>query len=177
MWDKKALHEQCFKHKIEFAEDPDKRVIFLCPKMPDEKVKISLVKMLPKDLNYQFVISPKLSTMEALKVLLQSINFSGTMDSANGLLRIESPIGIPDDHPFWEHVTEVLSRDSYFTGWNITLGDNSVTYDRRMAERIRKNIKRDHCPTEDEIKDLEITLGQDKDVNDIIEELFPNETD
>ena len=178
MWDKKALHEQCFKHKIEFAEDTDNRIIFLCPKMPDEKVKVSLVQMLPKTIDFRFIISPKLSTTEALKVLLRDmgIDFTGLM--IDGLFKIQSNVSIPDDHPFWKLIVEILSRDDYFTGWKITIGKKTITYSHEMVKRIRKNTrKRDHSITMDEIKDLHISLNlESKDVNDVIKELFPDET-
>lgn len=177
MWDKKALHEQCFVHKIEIAEDSNKRIIFLCPKMPDEKIQISLIQMLPKEIDYQFVISPRHSTIEALKVLLMSINFTGLMDEVDGLLRIQTPISIPDDHPFWIQVVEILSRDDYFTGWDIILGSKSISYNCEMAKEIQKNTKRDHSITPGDIEDLQISLGIERDVNEFIKELFPDETD
>ena len=176
MWNKQALHEQCFKHKIEFAEDQNNRVIFICPRMPNEKIKISLVKMLPESIEYQFMISPKFTTMESLKALLQDVNFRGTMDSAQGFLKIKGAAVIPDDS-FWTAIEEVLIDDDYFTGWEITLGSKTITYDKVIAEEVQRNNKRDHSITPDEFTDLKISLGKKQDVNDFLKEMFPDETD
>lgn len=171
-YDRTALSNKCSEHKIEFVEaKKDNRIIFMCPKMPDKKVKYELSCMIPKDIDACFFETPKMSTADAVTVLLKGIGFTGIMYDRNRKLTIHSEIGIPEDSPFWKEMPELLHKDGYFAGWNITLGKKSVVYNREITKKIQQHDEGDHIINEDDIDKLKIHLGRKMDVLQFIKEM------
>lgn len=171
-YDKKALSKRCSEHRIEFVEaKKDNRIIFMCPKMPNIQVKKELSCMIPKDIDACFFETPKMSTADAVTVLLKGIGFTGIMYDNNRKLTIHSEIEIPEDSPFWKEMPELLHKDGYFAGWDITLGKKSITYNREITKKIQQHGERDHTINKDDIEKLTIQLGRNLDVLDFIKEM------
>lgn len=176
-YDRTALSKRCSEHRIEFVEaKKDNKIIFMCPKMPDKKVKHELSSMIPKDVDAHFFESLKVSTADAITVLLKGIGFAGALyeslsQSHKRVLFIRSEMGISKDNSFWKEIPELLHKDGYFAGWNITLGKKSIVYNREITKKIQQHGKRGHTINEDDIDKLKITLGRKLDVLQFIKEM------
>jgi len=176
-YDKKALHDKCSEHQIEYTEiKKDNRIIFMCPKIPDKRVKIELLDMVPKNINVQFIESPKVSTGDAVSVMLRSIGFAGVLYEHKHKLFIHTEQDLPEDHPFWKQIKEILLKDGYFWGWEITFGKRTVKYNRDdivspFFKKSSVSNKRGHVINDDDIDKLKINLGRKLDVLDFLKEM------
>ena len=169
-YDQNKLKDFCDKNDIEFTEVRDcNKIVFLCPKIPDLSIQKNLAGMIPDTAICEFIKSPKLSTADTMSVLCKEIGFVGQMYEKEGILTITSAIEIAPDDSFWTDMVNILKKDSYFKGWNITMGDKTVT--EKDLIQIKKG-DRDHRPTPDEIMDLGITLNKSESFDDIFKELF-----
>jgi len=179
------LHQHCAKYKIEHGEmRNENKIIFFCPEMPDKKIRVELISMIPKEAKYDFVIGPKISTTETLVLMLQTLNvqpldiimflkiLSEKAAKGDHHLLIELNNVISDDNPFWNEVGEVIAQDGFYKTWTITLGNKTVT-EKTMkvaAEMSEHHHIRDHAILDDDMIDLKISLGKNQDVLDFIKE-------
>ena len=187
-YDRSKLHQQCAKYKIEPGEiRTENRIIFFCPEIPDEKIRIEIVNMIPKEIEYQFVVGPKASTTETLILMFRSLNvspftlmnflktFSEEVVKGSRHLSIEINTQIPDDAPLWNEIEKLIAQDGFYKTWTITLGDKTITEKTlKIATEISEqhNI-RDHAILDEDIINLRISLykEEEQDVLDFIEEI------
>lgn len=181
MWEKKLI-KICYDLKIEPAAfNRDKKIIFICPKIPEEKIKINLVQMIPKDWRYEFVEGPKTITMETFAVILQQVGVITPPEikredhKLTVKAQVQTRAGLDPldrDHPVWDSITDLFKNDGFFNSWNVTLNDVTVSYDARIAKEVQNqhNI-REISIREDEITDLKILLETTEDVNDFLKGL------
>jgi len=176
-YDKKALRDKCTEHQIEYTEiKKDNKIIFMCPKMPDELVKTELSNMVSKDIGVHFIESPKVSTSDAVSVILKSIGFAGVLYEHKHKLFIHTEQSLPEDHPFWKEIKEILLKDGYFWGWEITLGKRTVKYNRDdivspFFTKSSASNERNHIINDDDMDKLKINLGRKLDVLDFLKEM------
>ncbi len=173
-WDQK-LQKECFKHKIELAiHDKHKQIQFTGSVMPEEELKIKLVQIIPKEFEYTFHADLKIATKAALKIMLENIEFSGHVDIGERRIVISSPsMSIKPDAAIWEQIPALLEYDGYVTEYKITIGNKTVSNQTESITQLARRILRETRISADEIKDLHISLGIDRDVNDFIKEMFP----
>lgn len=171
VYNKKSLYKKCIKHNIEPLEVvKDNMIIFMCPKIPDKDTQLELLEDIPT-VQYRFIEAPKVTTRDVLEILLKSIGFYGELQMKERKIIIKSTMKIDPNHPFWAEVQELLYKDGYFTEWEITLGDKSIICKKSVVEEVQKNVKRDHTISKDDILNLQIVLGNKRDVLDIIKDL------
>lgn len=174
-YDRDELNKICLEHKIEVTEG-ENGLILKCARLPDEKVARQLADI-TKNIPFDLIESPKDSTIEALTTTLRGIGFQGSMGGQGRFICIYSTKEVvPADHPVWDELVEIIKRDGYFTTWDIVMGETKAyggkNFDMKSTAITNSGKgKREHSPTPDEITDLKITLGPDRDVNDIINEL------
>jgi hypothetical protein len=190
-YNRAELHKHCAKYKIEHGEvRAENRIIFFCPEMPDEKIKIKLVSIIPKETKYQFIVGPKISTRDTLILLFGNLGVSPSnimkiittiaekAEEGCRHLPIElNNVQIADDHPFWNEIGKILAQDGFYKTWTITLGDKTITEKTmKIAAEISKHHNiRDHTILEDDMVNLKISLGKEQDVLDFLKDL-ENET-
>jgi hypothetical protein len=183
------LHRQCAKYRIEEIRT-ENSIIFFCPDMPDKKIKIELIKMIPKNTKYQFVIGPKQSTIDTLILMFNTLGINNlqilksleemikNITAGNRHIDIQNNnVQIPDDSPFWNEIEQLLVRDGFYKTWTITLGNKTITEKNiKIATEISKyHDIRDHAILEDDMVNLKISLGKEQDVLDFLKDL-ENET-
>jgi hypothetical protein len=185
-YDRSKLHLQCSKYKIEHGEmRNENKIIFICPEMPDNKIKIELVSMIPKEASHLFIVGPKISTTETLVLMLKTLNIqpldlmvflsilSEKAAKGDRHLLINLNVQIPDDNPLWNEIGEVIARDGFYKTWTITLGDKTITEKimKVAAEMSEHHNIRDHAILNEDMTNLKISLGKDQDVLDFLKEI------
>ena len=173
MWQEK-LAKICENFKIEPLQESD-RIIFMCPKMPEEKTKVELVDIIPKSMRYEFIEAPKTSTIFAIRaILIQLGAYKSIVQPSGRTLKIEALNlqSIDSDNPAWDSISQLLKKDGFFTAWEITFNDNTIKYDLNIDKEIEKQHHiRDHRIQGDDITNLKIILNSTQDVNDFLKEL------
>lgn len=183
-YDRSKLHQHCLKYKIESGETEDK-IIFFCPTMPDEKIRVELISIAPKEAECIFVVGPKRSTHETLILLLKMAGIDNmtlfkfidattkNVAAGNTNLVIKFDQQIEDDNPLWNDIGMVLAKDGFYKTWQITFGDKTVTdLSIKIAEEISENHHiRDNIILDDDMLNLQISLNKEQDVLDFLKEI------
>jgi len=185
-YDREKLHKRCKEHRIEYGEIRNEdRFIFICPEIPDEKIKIELINMIPKESKYTFLTGPKRTTTETLVLMFKALNVHNLdiiklfKDISEGVKNKDRHFtasfkeSVPDDNTFWTDIGETLSKDGYYKTWTITMGNRTVTEKtmKLTAEISKSHDIRDHAILPDDILNLKISLGKKQDVFDFIKEI------
>jgi hypothetical protein len=125
-WKNKLL-EKCSALKIEMAEDRNKddKIVFICPKMPEEDTKIELVKMLPEEYPYEFVEGIKQSTLIKLKAVTQNFGiFSADVTGGKNIaFTVNSAQSTEVVDKIFAEVDRIFRDDGFFQSWKIKIND------------------------------------------------------
>jgi len=157
-WKNKLL-DKCNALRIEMAEDKEKnnKLIFICPKMPEEKTKIELIDLLPKELPYDFVEGIKQSTLIKLKAVtmnfgIYSANVTG---SKNMSFIVNSAQSEEVKEKIFEAVDGIFRDDGFFEGWKIKINNEERFY----FPTVDIGAKRDTRIRKDDILNIKIALN------------------
>ena len=150
--------EECSKHQIELAEEKEK-LVFICPKMPDEKIKIQLTNIIPKEQTYEFVESMKASTLIKLRAVTQhfGIYSADIKGGKNVQYTVNSKQSEEIKEKIFEEVDSIFRSDSYFVGWMISVNGEK----RRFFPTVKTgaSVTRETRISSDEIINLIIDLN------------------
>lgn len=182
------LHKYCKKYKIEHTEiRNENKIIFICPEIPDESIKIELVNIIPKEAEYHFIVGPKITTTETLLLMFGKLGiFPGDIIGVMESLQLRANNGnrhflielnnaqIADDHPFWNDIGELLAQDGFYKTWTVTIDEKTITEKTfTLAQEVVNNNKRDRDINGDDVQNLKISLyrKEEIDVLDFLKEL------
>ncbi len=185
-WENRLLNK-CHPLNIEFQKYLDgegrKRILFCCAKLPSDKQKKELKKLIPSDVtvrNEDFEERPKESTRYAVEMhLIRNGLLSGKIQMGNRdillitIRGIDMKVGnrkfylslpntkdLPEDDPFWKDMDHVLANDGYFDSWEIIIGEKKHAVDLKLSNEVSENKeKRREKITKDNVTDIHIILN------------------
>ena len=164
--DKRALLDKAAKLNIEIHfEDLMSKAIFLCPRIPDEATKASLVQDL-HDYTPEFVPGMKSKSLVKIQSILTFNKINYQLAEENKVLKIEGASAGPYDDTLdlFTKVSEIILSDGYFEAWEITLDNTTKTFKRRELETLAR-VANEVRPargriTDDDILNLRIQLWE-----------------
>ncbi len=162
MW-KTKLMQMCEVYKIEPKVRMNK-VIFICPKMPEEGIRVKLVKLLPDNYSYDFHEEPKSTTKGRLDFMAMGLGGVGcNLEGNKPKHPIIKVLGLPEGNreQFEEEANKILSQDSYYESWVIKMDD---CIRRGVRSVTLPTVHRDTSISKDDIMNVKIALGNCKDV-------------
>lgn len=164
---KNKLIEKCGALKIEMAEDRNNnKIMFICPKMPEEKTKIELVKLIPNEHPYEFVEGIKQCTLIKIKAITQNFGiFSADVTGGkNVIFNVNSAQSKEVVDKIFQEVDNVFRDDGFFQSWKVKINGEERDY----FPTIINETKRECRISTDEILNLQIALNTCKSVEEFM---------
>lgn len=178
MWDNESyekLKKLCFDLRVEFILEKENHLLFICAQKLNKSTQKNITKLLPSEMNTDFVVGPKNSTRSSIGIIfMQAGIFITAFKIEENFLKIRATSGIAlveDNNPIWESLNKILKNDGYFDGWEIEINNKKRSFNFKISDEVSNNEKRNFSITEDEITNLKILLGTTESVDDFLKKL------
>ena len=170
-----VLMEFCRRANIEPVLDSDKLVL-VCPDELTGNVKANIQGILGgSDVQFQFIVSPKPSTMKILGELVKEVEREAEPGSP-GISRKEGRLiidlkGVPESHPFWGRASSALKTDGFFKQWTFVIDGREVVVNAKVLAEQNLNAKFERKLDEDDVTNVKIALESAKSVDEFLASL------
>jgi hypothetical protein len=179
---KALLAKKCIPLKIqpvvyEIKGDIEK-IVFFCAIEPKGEDKADLIQTLPMDCKCDFTVSPKPTTVNALRLFVSSAGGTlGVLDK-NGLrIYLPEECAVRPVEEIVQDINEVLAIDEYYKAWTISVGETEYKHTLAQAQvALRFNVQtekhdfRDKAIGVEDVMDLRIML-ETMDVDKFLESI------
>jgi hypothetical protein len=162
-WERE-IKRVCTQLNINAHLKSENKILFICAKIPEGEQKEQLLSTLPAEFSYEFIESPKVTTITDILGICMNFGISPRVPEIDDrhfkLVNISSNPQIDEDHEIWDTINQILITDGYFESWDIEINKIKKSVNLKIA-REKRGVTRDSGITEDEILNLKIALNQD----------------
>jgi hypothetical protein len=166
----KSILNFCSKNKAEFLPTREGYMVAVARKLSPEQ-EAEFKSMLPDERPVEFAECPKLQTKINVENIIQRLNPTKglvTPDLENRAVKVELE-GVPEDHPVWGEIGDVLKADGFFDTWKFIGDGQEINVISKMVDEVAKNKgKRTTLINENDITDLKISLANAQSIDDIL---------
>lgn len=168
-WEYKVI-EKCKALNVEPSWN-NQKIVFRSAETLDLQTKTDLSSLLPAGMTCKFQVGPKEVTIKSLNQIIAGVPAEGDpihTDKENRKIIVELR-AVPQDHPLWEKINEILNSDGFFKSWEFKTADKDIEINPHIRGEIEKNVQaRERILTDDDLMNLKISLGKVNTVEDFL---------
>ena len=188
---KKEILEWLEKHNGE-GVNTDKGTMFVFPKINNKaRMKEEIRGILPDDHTFDIIEGPKQNSLQEISkvfsgkvgeisskkedkhIIFQVSTKRGGLDQLLGAMvgqnQQQQQEPLQADSEEWCRVTEILSKDGYFSSWEYVLDGKSIgMFHKILSAEHSKNMKQGQYIKKDDLLNLKIALGEANSVEEFL---------